>query len=937
MAKVFLPRIGLILSIALVLAHATSALAQESTIVGTVTDSTDAVLPGVTITALKLDNGNTFIDVSGTSGGYRLALRPGTYKITAELTGFTQAVRDNVELQVGSRMVLDLRMTLSTVAESVTVTGETPLVDIGQSKLGGNIDRRQVEELPVNGRNFLDLSMLAPGSRANAVVESPLERENPSGGGAQINVDGQQVTNLVSTTGFGQPRYSKDVIAEFELITNRFDALQGHSSGVQVNVITKSGTNRFGGSLSGYFRNDKFNAEDFIVKRVLPYSDQQVSATFGGPIRKDKLHFFANYEYERNPQTYVFTTPYPLFNKEDLTGDQTLFTTGLKIDYQVNPQNHAMVRAYRYHNDLPYDPRNTGGGSQTISAAATTERSSDSLFASLSKTFGSKAVNEVKVGYNSFFFSSQGIRGNTTSPRIMLLGLTMGKPPNYPQALQENRYSVRDDLTLLFSARGRHEFKVGGEFMYNNTNVFWWQAGDGILTANGGPIPANIEQLFPNQYDPSTWNLAGLSKVTVRWSQSFGEHTFDTPVKLYSTWVQDNWTVSPRLTANLGLRYEVVQDALGEQYVLAPFMPSKRHAALGNIAPRLGAAYNFNDGKTVLRGGWGLFFAQPHDRTNFNPAISILTASPASPNDGRANFAADPYNGRPPTIAEAFATVRDVTGSLVSPDILMPFSYQSSIGVQHQLSTTTSFQADYVYTGARHELRTLNANLSYRPDGVNNPYTTVALRPVPNWGIVPMQYSDGLSNDHGLQTALSKRFSNRWQASATYTLSGLRDGIPCPVVGLACPKDLGGDYTLAATDQRHRFVVNGIVTLPYDTQLSGLYFFGSGLRYATSFGGDRRLLGSGGSARLAADGSIVPRNDFVGTPLHRVDARLLKRVTILGKVKVDGMFEIFNLFNHENDGAYVTTTSSANYGAPQQNAAVAYQPRIMQLGFRIAF
>ena len=910
--------------------------AQEATVVGAVTDSTDAVLPGTTVTALKIDSGNTFVDVSDASGNYRLALRPGIYKMTAELTGFTPAVRDNVELQVGQRFVLNLKLTLSTVQESVTVTGETPLVDVGQSKLGGNIDRRQVEELPVNGRNFLDLSMLAPGSRANSVSESPLERADTGGGGAaQLNVDGQQVTDMVSSTGFGQPRYSKDAVAEFEMISNRFDATQGHASMVQVNVVTKSGTNRYQGGVSGFFRNDKFNAADFIVQRVLPYSDQQVSTTFGGPIKKDKLHFFVNYEYERNPQTFIFTTPYALFNKEDLTGDQVLYTSGIKLDVQVSPQSHLMFRGYRYHNNLPYDPRNTGGGTQTVSAAAKTERSSDSLFTSMAKTFGSKAVNEVKVGYNSFWFASDGIVPGT--PRINLLGLTMGKPQNYPQDLREIRYSVRDDLTVLFSMGGRHEMKVGGEFFHNNTNVFWWQNGDGTLTANGGPVPANIEQLFPNQYDARTWNMAGLSKVSVRWNQSFGEHTFDNPVKIYSTWVQDNWTITPRLTANLGARYEVSPDALGEEWVLLPFMPPGRKAARDNIVPRLGAAYNFNDGKTVIRGGWGKFIAQPHDGTNYNPGISVLTATPATNNDGRANFAADPYNGRPPTIAEAFATLRDLTGSPVSPDIKLPFSYQSSIGVQHQLNTTMSFQADYVYTASRRELNNRNQNLGYNPaTGINYPYTNAALRPFPNWGLASTQYSDGLSNYHGLQTALNKRFSNRWQATATYTLSGLWDMTPCPVAGLACPADFGGEYTLGATDQRHRAVFNGIWALPYDIQLSGLYFFGSGLRRATSYGGDRRLQGVGGSGRFAADGTIVPRNNFVGAPLHRVDIRLLKRVSI-GRLKADGILEVFNLFNHENYGSYVTTTSSANYGDPQQNIAVAYQPRIAQLGFRVTF
>jgi hypothetical protein len=918
--------------------------AQDVIIVGTVTDSTDAVLPGVTVTALKVDNGNTFVEVTDGSGNYRLSVRPGVYKVTADLTGFTPVVRNNVELQVGQRTVLNLKMALSSVAESVTVTGEAPIVDVTQSKLGGNIDRRQVEELPVNGRNFMDLSMLAPGSRANSIAESPLERDQPGGGGAQLNIDGQQVTDLVSSTGFGQPRYSKDAIAEFEMIANRFDATQGHASGVQVNVVTKSGTNTYAGSIGGYFRSDKFNAADLVVHKVLPYSDQQVSTTFGGPIIKDKFHFFANYEYERNPQTYVFTTPYALFNAIDLTGDQVLYTMGLKFDYQVSPQTHSAVRLYRYHNNLPYDPRNTGGGAQTVSAAATTARSSDSYFGQLSKTFGPRVVNELRGGRNSFWFASDGIVPHT--PRITLLGLAMGKPTNYPQDLKEIRWSLRDDLTMLFNAGGRHEFKVGGEYLNNNTRLFWWQIGDGTLVANGGPIPANIEQLFPDEYDPSTWNLDGLSKVAVRWQQSYGDHNFDNPVAVGSTWVQDNWAISPRLTANLGLRYEIAENALAEYYTLSPFLPNTRTSAKDLFSPRLGAAYNFNKGRTVIRGGFGKFYPELSDATNYSTGISVLTAVPATSNDKRPDFPSNPYNGHPPTIAQAFATRRDATVSIVSPNLQMPYTYQSSIGVMHQLNDSMSFQADYVYTASRAEINSRNQNVSYDPvTGINNPVTNIALLPVPSWGIVNTQYSDGYSNYHGLQTAFNKRFGHHWQMTATYTLSALRDiSSPCPgptafipVAVSTCPADLGGEYTLAATDQRHRLVTNGIWTLPYDIQLSGLYFFGSGQRFATSFGGDRRLLGAGASGRLAADGSIVPRNDFVGSPIHRVDIRLLKRVTFLRTVKADGILEVFNLFNHENYGAYVTTTAQTTYGQPAQNTAVAYQPRIVQLGFRVTF
>jgi hypothetical protein len=256
-----------------------------------------------------------------------------------------------------------------------------------------------------------------------------------------------------------------------------------------------------------------------------------------------------------------------------------------------------------------------------------------------------------------------------------------------------------------------------------------------------------------------------------------------------------------------------------------------------------------------------------------------------------------------------------------------------------------SVEADYVWQGTRNEMYTRNMNLTYDPvTGVNFPFTDVSRRPFPNWGIVQFLESDGTADYHGLQTAFTKRFSDNWQANVTYTLSGSWDFIPCPRSGLTirivenCPAFIGGERSLAATDQRHRATVNGIWSLPYGFQVSGLYFFGSGARYNTVYGGDRTLMGAGQTGRLGPNGLVAPRNDFVGDPLHRVDMRFMKRFNFGSTRQLDGIFEVFNLFNHENFGSYTTNLSvPANYGRPQQNQNVAYLPRMLQFGFRFAF
>ena len=479
-----------------------TAHAQETVLSGTTTDATDAVLPGVTVTALHVESGNTFVAVTDATGRYRIgALRTGAYKITAELAGFSSVSREGVELLLGQRPVINFKLTLSTVQESVTVTGATPLLDMTQSKLGGSIDPLQMRELPINGRNWMDLSMLAPGSRINAIgTNDPLTVRTGQGMQFQLNLDGQQVTYMLSGGG-AQPGFSRDAIGEFEFISSRSDATQGRSSGVQVNAITKDGTNRYTGSVSGFFRDDSFNAEDFIVERVLPYSNQQLVWTFGGPIRTDRMHFFANYEYEREAQTVTLTSPFPIFNAVNVSGTRTEYKTGLRVDTQISASTRLMVRGNRFDQLYPVAPSQTGLGGATIhpSSVYSTETVTNAVFATLTQVVGPRVLNEIKVGYstiaNPFKVTEPGLLG---VPRIVLRAYTLGNSPTVPQDIGQRNTIIRDDLSFLLRGGGYHDFQVGGEFMYNMTyfNEFPF-ARDGLLIAAGGPIPSNVEDLFP--------------------------------------------------------------------------------------------------------------------------------------------------------------------------------------------------------------------------------------------------------------------------------------------------------------------------------------------------------------------------------------------------------------------------------------------------------
>jgi hypothetical protein len=449
--------------------------------------------------------------------------------------------------------------------------------------------------------------------------------------------------------------------------------------------------------------------------------------------------------------------------------------------------------------------------------------------------------------------------------------------------------------------------------------------------------------------------------------------------------MQDDWKLGSNLTLNLGVRYEWDSNGHSEKLKFMPFLPGNLPHDNNNLAPRLGVNLRLDD-QTVLRGGYGLFFAfAPNDGVQQSYSM-VHRFEYQILNNGRPDFATNwfgpgpsgegEWGGPRPGWDESLARACDVNGNrpgciqrainqeINYPGRRTPYSHQASVGIQRQIGRVSSFEANYVFTGGRLEETVHNANLSYNPaTGANYPFTDISRRPFPEWNIVLLEYLGGWSNYHGTDLTFTKRFSNRWQATATYTLAFFRDGLPVRPqwflgsdgviaqrpVGFPLAPDMGGNYGYAgsqvgggfgqAGDQRHRAVLNGVWDLGYGFQVSGIYFYGSGERFATNTGVDRRNEGANAASelRLRADGSFLPRAGIVGTPIHRMDTRLQKRFQFFERVTIDGLFEVFNLFNHENFGSYVTNESNRQYGQPSFNENVAYQPRMLQLGFRIGF
>ena len=974
------------LLVGMIVALPTAGYAQDSTITGTAVDSTGGVLPGVTVTATNVDSGNTFVAVSDDRGNFRLPVRIGNYRITADLTGFA-TVNRTVQMLVGQTSVVNFQMAPSALQETVTVTGEAPLIDTTTSTVGANIDPRMTSELPLNGRSWMDLTLLAPGARRNEGGGLVENRQ----GYASTKVDGQEVTiTYHSAPDAEQPGFSRDAIAEFEVIANRFDATQGRSAGMLVNAITKSGTNTFAGTFGGYFRSDKFNAADFVAKRVLPYSNQQLSGTLGGPIVKDRIHFFASYGYTRQPNTYTYNSPYPSFNIDQHFTAHTHTVLG-RLDYQFTPATRLSVRGSGY-NTLFY---NGGANSATThpSAGGTRGRVAPQYFGTLTHVVSTRTVNEIRGGMTDYERQDQPIvrwKGadfpyhptlHGTSMIVLLRGYTIGADN---QNIFQDTQSVRDDLTTSFDWGGRHDVKMGGEYLRFHNQFIWCLRCNGVIDATASPVPANIESLFPVWNDASTWNVAPLAPIT-RWvfhSLSDTEHQYEIARNLFAGWVQDDWKVGRNLSLNLGVRYDVDTNAHSEKVRFTPWLPGNLPHDTNNLAPRLGTSYRLND-RTVLRGGYGLFFAfAPNDGVQQTEGYRHRFENQIL-NDGRADFTTVRdgfygwFNGPKPSFEDSLRRACDVNfvpgcvyRSLVQeinyPGRQTSYSHQASAGIQRQFGSDMSLEVNYIFTGGRLEETAQQVNLTYNPaTGANYPFTAISTRAFPQWGAVDFELLEGRSNYNAGDFTFTKRFSHRWQGSATYTLSRFMDAEPPRdqwyigsdglvarrPIGFALAPDLGDDYTLAGAyagggvaaggDQRHRAVFNGIWDVGYGVQLSGIYFYGSGERRRTNFGSDLRdeggTVGIIGSARLRRDGTIIPRTGIVGDPIHRVDMRLQKKLTLGGRRQIEGILEVFNLFNHANYGSYTVNESNANYGKPASSDNIAYQPRMLQLGFRTTF
>ncbi|SFR99811.1 Carboxypeptidase regulatory-like domain-containing protein [Granulicella pectinivorans] len=861
-----------------------SLLAQQTGLSGVVTDSQGAVIVGAKVEVKQVDGSSFFATTNG-QGSYVLpSLVAAQYAITVTAPGF-KIVQKKVLLLVGQLAQVDVMLPLAGSSTTTEVVSSDALaIDTTSSVVAGNVTPKDVEDVPINGRNYIALSTLIPGIKANAFGNSPVSAPGGASygdaetGKFQITMDGLQVSQDSVGSSFGQPRFSQDAISQFQIITNRFDATAGRSAGIYVNAQTKSGTNVIHGGGFGYFRNSAFNAADPISKKVNVFADEQYGGTFGGKIKRDKLWYFGSYEGEHQPSTYTaspiigaaFSHPSTLKVNEWLG----------RFDYQRNDKNHFLVRVDKFDNKQDFV------GAAEPSGSYSSAYSSYGYVFDWDKVISDKLINDVRAGYHHFVFQNLPYY-NDNSIVIALPAVTVGEPYNQPETFSQATQQYRDDLFWL---KGKHSFKLGGEYLYTFHGGSFAQYARGGLTScssNKGAVTAAMySTFFPNgTLDNTNWNYAAIAaycNTNMTFTQGFGSYDISIGRNIIGVWAQDDWKILPRLTLNLGLRYDNDLGAYNTSYVPTPGLLTPNTNPNANFAPRIGFSWDpFGDGKTSIRGGAGLYFADQVanaiiDEQLYSSTTRALqaTISTNQSTGGAALSLPTPFAGQNP-----LANPQNYVSAPqpVARGAKTPYSLQASFGFQRELGYRTTLTADFVHTRVYDDFIALSGNLLQNPanpqqnlnpssaitaatyatrscgngsillDTVSNLATGgpggIAAKQVCNnlFGATVRQFTTypgaGVIAD-ALQVGIKHATTKGFTSAIAYTAGRTKNSTNGPFSYPNKPFKSGiqQEWANGTDDQRHTLTVTGEYQWKYGLSLSSLYHFGSGQAFAPSTG-----------------------------------------------------------------------------------------------------
>jgi hypothetical protein len=916
-------------------------------------------LPGVTVTATNEATGLERSTVTGANGDYRFAvLPPGTYSVTFTMDGFADVEIDTAAVNVGSTTTVDAAMRVASVEETITVTAEAPLIATDPS-IGTFVSQTELENLPLNGRQFANVAVLAPGTslsyNSDPTKPGQLTVLLNGGNGRNVNFTVDGGDNTDDTIGGALQNFNLDAVQEFKIQTSQYKAEYGRSSGGVLSVVTKSGTNDFAGSLYDYARDDSLTARTETEKRAgaekQEYERDQYGATLGGPIVRNRAHFFATYGKLEEDKSYTVDTD-GVFPGLDGTSQATPFEDELitaKATVAVGASQLLQVRYGFQKNTQKYGASPIA----TPDSLGTLANEYESILAGHTAPIGTRMVNEFFFQYTNF---DNLISADSNNPTLYFpSGVRSGQNVNTPQATFQTKYQWKDDVSLSTDLGGdRHDFKFGANYI-DEPDL-------------GGSFTTGLEGRFALL----TNDPAGPVREIQRFAGFAG---FSTPVEQYGGYLQDDWYVNDRFTVYLGVRYdywdgfdidqrsnEIWQALSTQTRFTEPYLRDFQGGRGGvlendddNFAPRIGFTYDLKgDARHVLRGGYGSFYDFPYtNATILFPSQAVQSVY------GLRYFLADANGIRNPDgtffrVGQPLPPGQDLgadpPNEVASPTLATPYSDQVSLGYSWQANDWLGLNFEAI-TIDYHDLP-FRFRANGRLDSAGNPLGSTRF---PQFGNFRMWYGGGRGTYDGANVGVKirrDRFEMQgfytWSETEGNTLAGadefrVTDRITQPDYHNArsdglqdfrdplCDACFGPYYT----DAENRVNLAGVWRAPYSINVSGFLRYRSAIPYTVlnSEGPD------GAPADLNGDGfsnDLAPGVDSVnserGDDFMQVDLGVSKEFSI-GDFGIEVIGQVFNVLNEENPAQF------DRFGEPNAFAGDQLQgeQQMFQLGLKLRF
>jgi hypothetical protein len=911
----------------LVVLMAAPAFAQidKGSIEGLALDQTRAPLPGVTVTVSRPETGFQTVAVTDTSGAARFpALTPGNYEVTFALEGFAPVAAQKVTLRIGQQARVSTVLQAG-ASETITVSAESPVVDVHKTDSSTNIVPEQMDALPVPDRDFQRLAFIAPGVQRERggfrfINGGPVLGAGGNASSATIFVNGVDLTDQVN--GLARATLSQDAVREFRVITNRFDSQIGGSSGGALSIVTKSGTNDMIGTVFGFFRDASLQSQGALdLKKNDSFARRQFGFTLGGPIVKDRAFYFASLEQINEDNISLFrpggafaaqaadvskpTKQTLLFGSVD-TNFNAQMTGGVKLVYDNSKVNNFRVGSF------------FGDPTTDVSYGQTLERKNWNGTLEHNWSLGANSSNEARMQYGKRRFSeptnSDGVAewfssGNTLKTGGNILGDLLG---------DGSTWEVRDTFYHHIAAgRGSHDLKGGISAQYVKERFLLDTYASGLF------IYVTDTRALPLAYAYGV----GSSDVT-------------SDTNIYGAFAEDSWHPNTNLTLNLGLRYDLDTNGNNEGFT-HPLVPQARKADTNNIQPRFSFSYDLRgDGSNVVRGGAGLFTG----RMLLVPALTELQQNGVT---GRVTFTringallGIPALALDPAHPTTTGIVSKPAIALLSADYHNPESKQASLGYTMKLgSSNLFFDTEAVYVKGDDEIVIHDANWNGNAAAVK--------RPITQYDQVNTYANLGHSEYKALVLSLNGKIRSNDLITASVTVADKKnisdDFSPDFPTGYPNdPANMEAEYGYARGHERYRLVLTGVFHAPWGFMVAPIYEYGSGQPWTHRLGYDANGDGKNSDRPVG-----VGRNEESGPPFRQLSLRLTKAFrTPFGQL--EGIAEAFNVTNVTNfdvqsivTGEFLAAPTAANPAGVRNAKFGQYtstlRPREFQLGVRWAF